>query len=154
LRASWASSAKSSSRATTVVLRSFMMQIIHQMQSGRGRTRAEGHGVLRNVRSSPLTTVATTVYHRGRMANLKRGRPKQRRAGCLLCKPHKLSSAKKASADGVVATRCCMSCVPRTTLVSSSSATGPHQAQPSAPARPRGLRNVRLSPHRRLHYDI
>jgi len=32
----------------------------------------------------------------GRMANHKRGRPKQRRAGCLLCKPHKLSSAKKA----------------------------------------------------------
>jgi hypothetical protein len=31
-----------------------------------------------------------------RMANHKRGRPKQRRAGCLLCKPHKLSSAKKA----------------------------------------------------------
>lgn len=30
------------------------------------------------------------------MANRKRGRPKQRRAGCLLCKPHKLSSAKKA----------------------------------------------------------
>jgi hypothetical protein len=30
------------------------------------------------------------------MANHKRGRPKQRRAGCLLCKPHKLSSAKKA----------------------------------------------------------
>jgi hypothetical protein len=29
------------------------------------------------------------------MANHKRGRPKQRRAGCLLCKPHKLSSAKK-----------------------------------------------------------
>jgi hypothetical protein len=27
----------------------------------------------------------------------KRGRPKQRRAGCLLCKPHKLSSAKKAA---------------------------------------------------------
>jgi hypothetical protein len=30
------------------------------------------------------------------MANHKRGRPKQQRAGCLLCKPHKLSSAKKA----------------------------------------------------------
>jgi len=30
------------------------------------------------------------------MANHKRGRPKQPRAGCLLCKPHKLSSAKKA----------------------------------------------------------
>jgi hypothetical protein len=39
---------------------------------------------------------ADDVYHRGRMANHKRGRPKQRRAGCLLCKPHKLSSAKKA----------------------------------------------------------
>jgi hypothetical protein len=38
----------------------------------------------------------TDVYYRGRMANHKRGRPKQRRAGCLLCKPHKLSSAKKA----------------------------------------------------------
>jgi hypothetical protein len=38
----------------------------------------------------------TNVYHGGRMANHKRGRPKQRRAGCLLCKPHKLSSAKKA----------------------------------------------------------
>jgi hypothetical protein len=38
----------------------------------------------------------TTVCHSGRMANHKRGRPKQRRAGCLLCKPHKLSSAKKA----------------------------------------------------------
>lgn len=37
---------------------------------------------------------ADDVYH-GRMANHKRGRPKQRRAGCLLCKPHKLSSAKK-----------------------------------------------------------
>jgi hypothetical protein len=38
----------------------------------------------------------TNVYYSGRMANHKRGRPKQRRAGCLLCKPHKLSSAKKA----------------------------------------------------------
>jgi hypothetical protein len=38
----------------------------------------------------------TDVYYRGRMASHKRGRPKQRRAGCLLCKPHKLSSAKKA----------------------------------------------------------
>jgi hypothetical protein len=33
----------------------------------------------------------------GVMGNHKRGRPKQRRAGCLLCKPHKLSSAKKAA---------------------------------------------------------
>jgi hypothetical protein len=32
----------------------------------------------------------------GVMGNHKRWRPKQRRAGCLLCKPHKLSSAKKA----------------------------------------------------------
>jgi hypothetical protein len=38
----------------------------------------------------------TDVYYHARMANHKRGRPKQRRAGCLLCKPHKLSSAKKA----------------------------------------------------------
>jgi hypothetical protein len=38
----------------------------------------------------------TSVYNGVRMANHKRGRPKQRRAGCLLCKPHKLSSAKKA----------------------------------------------------------
>jgi hypothetical protein len=30
------------------------------------------------------------------MANHKRRRPKQRRAGCLLCKPYKLSSLKKA----------------------------------------------------------
>lgn len=30
------------------------------------------------------------------MANHKRRRPKQRRAGCLLCKPHKLSALKKA----------------------------------------------------------
>jgi hypothetical protein len=30
------------------------------------------------------------------MANHKRRRPKQRRAGCLLCKPQKLPSLKKA----------------------------------------------------------
>lgn len=30
------------------------------------------------------------------MAHHKRKRPKQRRAGCLLCKPHKLSAVKKA----------------------------------------------------------
>lgn len=30
------------------------------------------------------------------VANHKRRRPKQRRAGCLLCKPHKLTSQKKA----------------------------------------------------------
>lgn len=30
------------------------------------------------------------------MAHHKRGRPKQRRAGCLLCKPQKLPSRKKA----------------------------------------------------------
>ena len=28
------------------------------------------------------------------MANHKRGRPKDRRAGCLLCKPHKSNGAK------------------------------------------------------------
>ena len=38
----------------------------------------------------------TNVYHGGRMTNHKRRRPKQRRAGCLLCKPHKLPAAKKA----------------------------------------------------------
>jgi len=27
--------------------------------------------------------------------NHKRGRPKNRRAGCLLCKPHKANGAKK-----------------------------------------------------------
>jgi len=30
------------------------------------------------------------------MANHKRGRPKHRRAGCLLCKPHKRTANKKA----------------------------------------------------------
>jgi len=30
------------------------------------------------------------------MANHKRRRPKQRRAGCLLCKPQKLPALKKA----------------------------------------------------------
>lgn len=30
------------------------------------------------------------------MANHKRRRPKQRRAGCLLCKPHKLTANVKA----------------------------------------------------------
>jgi hypothetical protein len=30
------------------------------------------------------------------MAHHKRGRPKHRRAGCLLCKPQKLQSQKKA----------------------------------------------------------
>lgn len=30
------------------------------------------------------------------MANHKRRRPKQRRAGCLLCKPSKLPALKKA----------------------------------------------------------
>lgn len=47
--------------------------------------------------SAPIQKIPqTNVYHGGRMANHKRGRPKQRRAGCLLCKPHKLTSAKKA----------------------------------------------------------
>jgi len=45
---------------------------------------------------STIEDQQTSVYNGGRMANHKRGRPKQRRAGCLLCKPHKLSSAKKA----------------------------------------------------------
>lgn len=27
--------------------------------------------------------------------NHKRGRPKNRRAGCLMCKPHKMNGAKK-----------------------------------------------------------
>jgi len=31
------------------------------------------------------------------MANHKRRKPKQRRAGCLLCKPQKLPSLKKAA---------------------------------------------------------
>lgn len=31
------------------------------------------------------------------MANHKRRRPKSRRAGCLLCKPHKLTTNKKAN---------------------------------------------------------
>jgi len=31
------------------------------------------------------------------MAHHKRKRPKQRRAGCLLCKPQKLPSLKKAA---------------------------------------------------------
>lgn len=35
------------------------------------------------------------------MANHKRGRPKQRRAGCLLCKPQKLPALKKGSADAL-----------------------------------------------------
>jgi hypothetical protein len=30
------------------------------------------------------------------MAHHKRKRPKQRRSGCLLCKPHKLSATAKA----------------------------------------------------------
>lgn len=46
--------------------------------------------------AAPSGHSQTDVYYRGRMANHKRARPKQRRAGCLLCKPHKLSSAKKA----------------------------------------------------------
>lgn len=29
------------------------------------------------------------------VVNHKRGRPKNRRAGCLLCKPHKANGAKK-----------------------------------------------------------
>jgi hypothetical protein len=28
------------------------------------------------------------------MANFKRGRPKNRRAGCLMCKPHKMNGSK------------------------------------------------------------
>ena len=29
------------------------------------------------------------------MANHKRGRPKNRRAGCLMCKPHKANGTRK-----------------------------------------------------------
>jgi hypothetical protein len=33
---------------------------------------------------------------RGNAVNFKRGRAKNRRAGCLMCKPHKMNGAKHA----------------------------------------------------------
>jgi len=34
------------------------------------------------------------------MANHKRRRPKNRRAGCLMCKPHKANGVKKRAGNG------------------------------------------------------
>jgi hypothetical protein len=34
------------------------------------------------------------------MAHHKRGRPKNRRAGCLMCKPHKANHSKLTGYDG------------------------------------------------------
>jgi hypothetical protein len=68
-----------------------MMQILHQMQSDRESLHREGSSDQFSRRTCrPMSTMM------GVKGNHTRGRPKQRRAGCLLCKSHKLSSAKKA----------------------------------------------------------
>jgi hypothetical protein len=55
-----------------------------------GRVRVP-HGAF----SEGLSLLVQPCYRRSAVAHHKRKRPKQRRAGCLLCKPQKLPPLKK-----------------------------------------------------------
>lgn len=46
-------------------------------------------------RHGPGSTGTRWRKKRRRMANFKRKRPKNRRSGCLMCKPHKMNGWKK-----------------------------------------------------------
>jgi hypothetical protein len=60
-----------------------------------GRVRHSGHAALL-AHGNPLVRATPSLRRWPDVANHKRRRPKHHRAGCLLCKPNKLTANKKA----------------------------------------------------------